>query len=193
MKKIKSIFYTLLLIIISHITLFANFESPAFITNQSTKSIKIQQTLGDISAIAIHLTALSLILKNQDMQGFKEYFFSTATTFASTYTLKFSVKRERPDNSNNHSFPSSHTSLRFSGATFIQKRYGYKYGIPSYIAATFVGYSRIAAKKHYTSDVIVGAALGILISELFTSKYKNLNITPNYTKNNFYVTFNYKL
>ena len=64
--------------------------------------------------------------------------------------------------------PSGHTAAAFSGASFIQRRYGWRYSLPAYGAAAFVAYSRVAAEKHHVEDVIVGALLGIGSTYLFT-------------------------
>jgi membrane-associated phospholipid phosphatase len=66
--------------------------------------------------------------------------------------LKYSVPRERPEGSDT----SGHTSAAFSGATFIHRRYGWKYGIPAYLAVAFVGWSRVESGKHYSDDVLRG-------------------------------------
>ena len=58
------------------------------------------------------------------------------------------------------------------GAAFIHKRYGWKYSIPVYVGATFVGYSRVQADKHFVEDVIAGATVGIFSSFYFTKSYK---------------------
>ena len=59
---------------------------------------------------------------------------------------------------------------------FIQQRYGYKYGIPSLILASFVGYSRIYAKKHFWEDVIAGALISTLSNLILTDKRVDDNI-----------------
>ena len=74
--------------------------------------------------------------------------------------------------SNYESFPSGHTALAFSGASFIAYRYEKKYAIPAYLLATFVGYSRVYAKKHYWDDVIVGAGIGVLSTLFYTQPLK---------------------
>jgi membrane-associated phospholipid phosphatase len=60
----------------------------------------------------------------------------------------------------------------------MRKRYGWEYGIPAYVAATFVAYSRVESKQHYTHDVIAGAAIGIGSSYLFTRPYKGWHLQP---------------
>ena len=64
------------------------------------------------------------------------------------------------------------------GATFLHRRYGRKFAIPAYAAATFVGYSRVQADKHFVIDVVAGAAIGSLSSYFLTTPYKGVNITP---------------
>ena len=72
------------------------------------------------------------------------------------------MSRTRPDGSNNGSFPSGHTSGAFATATILQKRYGWKTGIPAYGLAAYVAASRLSENKHHLSDAIFGAAIGII-------------------------------
>ncbi|MGB3398652.1 MAG: phosphatase PAP2 family protein, partial [Candidatus Deferrimicrobiaceae bacterium] len=44
--------------------------------------------------------------------------------------------------------------------------------IPAYLAAAFVGYSRVEADEHWTKDVLAGAAIGIVSGFIFTSRYR---------------------
>lgn len=75
--------------------------------------------------------------------------------------LKRAVDRERPDGGG-LSFPSGHTSGAFSGASYLHYRYGWEYGLPAYLTAAAVGYSRVVADKHYWTDVLAGAAIANL-------------------------------
>lgn len=79
-----------------------------------------------------------------------------------TQALKLSVGRTRPDGSSRTSFPSGHTSATFASATVLERHYGWKVGIPAYAVAGWVAASRLSENKHYLSDVIFGAALGIV-------------------------------
>jgi hypothetical protein len=87
-------------------------------------------------------------------------------SWATTAALKYAVDAKRPDGGS-RSFPSGHTSLAFTGAEFIRKEYGWGWGAPAYLAAGFVGWSRVEAKRHYTRDVLAGAAIGILANHDF--------------------------
>jgi membrane-associated phospholipid phosphatase len=134
--------------------------------------------IGDYIQIAIPLTAWGTTLCLGDTEGQIQFYESFATNIAVTHGLKYLVKEKRPDSSNLDSFPSGHTSASFQGATFIHLRYGLKYAIPAYIAATYVGFSRVYANKHYTHDVIAGAVIGSASALIFTDKYKNIDISP---------------
>lgn len=79
-----------------------------------------------------------------------------------TELLKMSVRRVRPDRTNLAAFPSGHTSGSFALASVAASKWGWKAGVPAYLAAGFVGYTRMEARKHYLSDVIFGAGLGIV-------------------------------
>jgi membrane-associated phospholipid phosphatase len=83
-----------------------------------------------------------------------------------TVALKHAVDETRP-NGGRYSFPSGHASFAFTGAEFIRKEYGWEWGLPAYAAASFVAWSRVEANKHYTRDVLAGAAVGILANHDF--------------------------
>ena len=87
-------------------------------------------------------------------------------TWAATAALKYSINETRP-NGESRSFPSGHTSIAFTGAEFIRKEYGWRWAAPAYVAAGFVGWSRVEAKKHYAHDVVAGAVLGVLANHDF--------------------------
>ena len=82
--------------------------------------------------------------------------------------LKFTVRRERPDGSNNVSFPSGHSASAFATAGVLQRHYGWKVGIPATVVAGYVATARVHDNKHYLSDVIFGAAMGIAAERTVT-------------------------
>jgi membrane-associated phospholipid phosphatase len=132
---------------------------------------------GDVLVFALPIAAAGLTLGFKDGQGALEFGESAALAMGVTYALKFTIDEKRP-NGDNQSFPSAHASISFASAEFVRKRYGWDYGIPAYVVATFVAYSRVESKQHYTHDVIGGAAIGIVSSYLFTRPYKGWNIQP---------------
>lgn len=84
-------------------------------------------------------------------------------------TMKHITQRERPNQSNNYSFPSGHATAAFTSATFASENFHLAFGddvrarwadAGLYTAATLTGWARVEAQKHYPSDVMAGAALG---------------------------------
>jgi hypothetical protein len=80
------------------------------------------------------------------------------------YATKNITKQERPDQSDNLSFPSGHTATAFTNASLLY--YEYKdsnlwYASSGFLFATATGILRIANNKHYTSDVLAGAGIGL--------------------------------
>ena len=162
MKKI------LLLLLIAHSLLFADLNRDNV------------EKIGDYVQLVIPASAWITTLAIDDTQGQYDFYKSFFSTFATTHALKLTVKEERPDGSNEQSFPSGHTSASFQGATFIHLRYGMKYAAVAYVGAAFVGWSRVYTDKHYTHDVVAGALIGSGFSWYFTEPYKvhNAEIMP---------------
>lgn len=111
-----------------------------------------------------------------------------------TYAVKFTVKRERPDGSDRRSFPSGHTMAAFAGATILDAEYGGDYPWLSalgYGVAIATGVGRIYNNKHYATDVIAGAGMGIvgtylgyLINDLIWGRGID-RLSPEYTRENY--------
>jgi len=138
------------------------------------------ENIGDTTQILLPISAVAITGYQKDLDGFKQFAYSFVLTEGTVQLLKHTVHRDRP-NGTSKSFPSGHTAAAFVSSSFLQFRYGYKYGIPAYAVAAFTGYSRIQAKKHWTSDVIAGAAIGTGFAYIFTKPYsKHLSLEPYY-------------
>lgn len=129
-------------------------------------------------SLGIPAGAFGTALLLEDREGSYEFIKSYSTNMLITFGLKYSITAQRPDKSANDSFPSGHTSSSFAGASFIHKRYGFKYAIIPYLGAIYTGYSRVKSDKHYNRDVFAGALIGVASSWYFTTSYKNLDIKP---------------
>ena len=77
----------------------------------------------------------------------------------------YSINTTRP-NGERQAFPSGRTAISFSAAEFMRKRYGWEYGLPAYVLAGMVGYSRVRAHEHYFRDVFAGAVIGVATGNL---------------------------
>lgn len=93
--------------------------------SRSRQAVKVSS---DVLLVAMPVATASAMLAMKDWTGFKQAAFTGLTTLGATYLLKFAVHKERPDHSNNLSFPSGHTSVTFANAAFVQRRYGWAWG-----------------------------------------------------------------
>ncbi|WP_183148087.1 phosphatase PAP2 family protein [Chryseobacterium nematophagum] len=106
------------------------------------------------------------------------YGTSLLITSAITIPLKHIVREERPDFSNNLSFPSGHTATAFASAQFMFREYKdthFILGISGYSFAIFTAIYRMLNNKHWVGDVIGGAGFGILSTELAYWLYPKIN------------------
>lgn len=129
------------------------------------------QTWGHVSdalAVGLPLLAAGTAFGKGDSQGVKELTYSLGATLAATTALKSLIHEQRPDGSGNDSFPSGHTAIAFAAARFIDKRYAPEASPYLYAAAGLTALARVKADKHFTKDVVVGAALGYASAEYFT-------------------------
>ena len=101
-------------------------------------------------------------------------------------TMKHTFKEERPDGSDEFSFPSGHTATAFTNASLLF--YEYKdaniwYASSGFLFATATGFLRIANNKHYTSDVLAGAGIGTAVglAVSYWSPFKSVTFGKNKT------------
>lgn len=117
-----------------------------------------------------------------------------------TIGLKNLTKEQRPDGSNNDSFPSGHTSNAFVMATVLHHEFVDSspwLAYSGYLFATTTGVLRVLNNKHWVSDVLVGAGIGIMVTDLvyrfeplknwnpFKNKKTKLVMSPTYIDNKF--------
>lgn len=84
-----------------------------------------------------------------------------------TQGLKLTINRARPDG-DPWSFPSGHSSGTFANAAVLHRHFGWKVGAPAYAVATYVAASRIQERRHFASDVIFGAGVGLISGRAVT-------------------------
>lgn len=161
--------------------------SPSYADSDSS----IEKT-GTVIAVAIPAIAYGSTHYKDDATGRQQFYRGFGTTVATTYALKAVIEKDRPNDTGDNAFPSSHTSVAFQGASFIHKRYGLEYSIPAYIGAGFVAYSRLQADEHDAVDVLAGAALGMVSSWYFTTDYSDqLVIAPSLSSDYYGLSVHY--
>jgi membrane-associated phospholipid phosphatase len=93
-----------------------------------------------------------------------------------TYAIKYTANRTRP-NGDPRGFPSGHASTSFATAAVLQEQFGWKVGVPAFLAAAYTGASRVVANQHWTSDVIFGAAVGMASGRTVTLHLRDNRFT----------------
>ena len=154
--------------------LFKRLALPLLIINVAILQAQNQtiETSGDILLFAMPASAITGSLIAGDYHGTWQFAKGFALNQVVTVGLKYALNKNRPYDGGERAFPSGHTSTTFQSAAFIQKRYGWGYGIPAYILAGYTGFSRIKAQKHDGWDVLAGAAVGIGSAYIFTTPYQ---------------------
>lgn len=132
------------------------------------------------------------------LHGYGDLTLISATSYAlmsaTVLTLKSVTKVERPDGSARNSFPSGHTATAFLGAEILRKEYWEVspwIGVAGYAVAAGTGFFRMFNNRHWLTDVVAGAGIGILSAQagywlypviarnLFPRLYeKNIHIAP---------------
>jgi membrane-associated phospholipid phosphatase len=148
---------------------FMDASTQRFATAQSPTFGKIGGQAGGFPVMASVTVGLFAAGRFTGPGAFRSatYDMAQAVIVDGVYTTiaKHAVGRTRPDGSNTLSFPSGHTSSAFAMATVANVHFGPKVGIPAYLAASFIGASRIQSNKHHLSDVVAGAALGYIVGK----------------------------
>ena len=149
------------------------------VTALKAQNFNIEKS-GDIISVALPISAFASTIIWQDKQKPTLQFIKTMwMSLVITHSLKRIINKERP-NGGDYSFPSGHTSAAFTGAAFIERKYGFKYGIPSYLLASYVGWTRIHENKHDKWDVLGGAIIGIGSAYIFTKPFKSTGLAIGY-------------
>lgn len=118
-------------------------------------------------------TALNL-LGYEGRSSTGRYLASAAMSYAVVAgvveSVKHSAGERRPDGSDDNSFPSGHTATAFVAATILHKEYGQTrspwFSVAGYGVATATGVMRTAHNRHWASDILVGAGIGIISTDI---------------------------
>jgi len=135
---------------------------------------------------------LKIKSKNHWFDQTKYLAIANIITASLTHTGKRLFNKQRPDGSN-HAFPSGHTSFSFTNASVLYEEFKNTatiFAYSGYALTSLVGSLRVVNNKHWISDVLVGAGLGILVTKLVYhfeplknwnpfKKYDNIILIPN--------------
>jgi len=141
------------------------------LVNNRIAGQKAIEDIGHFTQIGLPIAALGVSLLKNDRAGAIQLAKSVAVETVIVYSMKQLINRPRPSGGS-LAFPSGHTAISFTSSTYLYKRYGWQYGVPATVLASFVGYSRFGIDEpvHWFSDVVAGAAIGVVTSLIFTTK-----------------------
>lgn len=165
------------------------------------KKIPIDNYLQFAPAAAVYgLNALGIKGKHNFRDRSMIYAMSNIILTGTVFSLKKITAVQRPDGSAYTSFPSGHTAEAFASAEFMRMEYkdvSPWYGIAGYAMAATTGYLRMYNNKHWFSDVVAGAGVGIVSTKLaywlypkiqhklFRDKLPNTAVMPTYQNGSF--------
>lgn len=133
-------------------------------------AMKIDNYMRHVPAVAVYgIDLLGIKAKSGVLDRSMMLLASYALVSLSVSTMKSASNRLRPNGSNTHSFPSSHTATAFMTAEFLNQEYKHQsiwYSIGGYAIATGTGILRLYNNAHWVSDVVAGAGFGILSTKL---------------------------
>ena len=123
-----------------------------------------ERRAGDVLSYALPVATLGTELWRGDRQGAWQFAESFVVTVTATELLQRTTGVERPDHSNDRSFPSGHAARAFAAATYVHRRHGLESAWPLYALATYVGYTRVQANRHRWADIAGAAGVAALSS-----------------------------
>jgi membrane-associated phospholipid phosphatase len=135
----------------------------------------------NIVTMGLPAFAAGVSLLNDDTAGLVQLVKSEAVTLGIVEVLKSTIHETRPNGKDDKSFPSGHTAVAFSAAQYLQSKGGWEYGVPAYVAASFVAYARVDAREHRWRDVAAGAATGMLTTYYFTDENSGRRLSMGWT------------
>jgi len=139
------------------------------------------ETSGDVLTAALPITSYLIAFSKGDGEGEHQFLRNTGASLFVNSVLRLGFNQtslgERP-NGNRYAFPSGHAAFISSSAAFLEERYGWKYGVPAWLAVGFVSWVRVENNHHRWRDVIAGVAVSYGVSKLFVTSDKATHIAP---------------
>jgi hypothetical protein len=128
--------------------------------------------VGNILTVALPVTAIGVsLLHHRDWRGLGEFAVSAGLTVGSAYMIRQMVREQRPDHSDFHTLTPPDLALADASADYLWSRYGWRYGVPAYLASALVSYSLSDAKKNHWYDTLASGALAFGFNYAIVDRY----------------------
>lgn len=137
--------------------------------------------IGHIVMTAIPVSAIAVAYAKDDVEGEKQWLRNVIAneSIISLARLGFNeTDWGRRPNGHPYGFPSGHVAFAGAGASFYSERYGWKYGIPAWLATTYVAYNRVDNNVHRWRDVIAAGVVSFGVGKLFVTPENATHLAP---------------
>ncbi|HBG05836.1 MAG: phosphatase [Geobacteraceae bacterium GWC2_58_44] len=136
---------------------------------------------GDILTGVIPVSALAIAYFKGDTEGEKQWLRNVIANQLLTSVARVGFNEmswgERPTG-NGYGFPSGHVAFVASGASFLQERYGWQYGVPAWLLTGYVAWNRVDNDHHHWRDVIASGVVAYGVGKLFVTPEMATHLAP---------------
>lgn len=147
----------------------------------STARAKTNPIPGHIVMAAIPVTAFAIAYGKDDVEGEKQFgrnlIANQLLNSIARLGFNYTDWGIRPDG-NGYGFPSGHVAFAGSGASFLEERYGWKYGVPAWLLTGYVAWVRVENDDHHWRDVVAASALSFAVAKLFVTPENATHLAP---------------
>jgi len=136
---------------------------------------------GHVVMSAIPVTALGIAYFKDDTEGEKQWLRNLIAnqllTSVARLGFNYTSWGKRP-NGDGYGFPSGHVAFAGSGASFLEERYGWEYGVPAWLLTGYVAWVRVDNNDHRWRDVVAASALAFGVGKLFVTPENATHLAP---------------
>jgi len=149
--------------------------------NFSTPARGADAISGHVVMSAIPVAAFGLAYFKDDVEGEKQWLRNLLANQLLTSAARLGFNEtswgKRP-NGDGYGFPSGHVAFAAAGASFLQERYGWQYGVPAWLLTGYVAWVRVDNGDHHWRDVVASSVLAYGVAKLFVTPENATHLAP---------------
>ncbi|HXC55550.1 MAG TPA: hypothetical protein VNU97_09655 [Rhizomicrobium sp.] len=128
----------------------------------------------NVLTIALPVAAVGVsLLHHEDWKGVAEFAVSAGLTVGSAYLIRKIVRERRPDHFDFNSMTPPDVAISDASADYLWSRYGWRYGVPAFIARSIVSYADTDGKKNHWYDTLASGALAFGFNYAIVTRYRD--------------------